>query len=92
MKAPTLVLTLTVLLLTAACGSQPKETGVESTPALVSEAAAPAPAPAAEGPQTDVQACEGKAAKDQCSYAEVKGTCVRGDDYSLKCKMKKARK
>lgn len=87
MKLQTLALALSALLVTAACSSTPKE---EAAPAPAPVAEAPAPAPTPEAPQNETQACEGKAAKDACSYGEVKGSCVRGNDNALKCMPKKA--
>lgn len=86
MKKQTLVLALTALFVAAACSSTPKE---EAAPAPTPVAEAPAPAPTPEAPQNETQACEGKAAKDACGYAEVKGSCVRGSDNALKCMAKK---
>jgi len=89
MKMKTLVLATTALFIAAACSSKPAAT--EAAPAPV-VAEAPAPAPTPEAPQNETQACEAKAAKDACSYAEVKGTCVRGSDNALKCMPKKSKK
>ena len=89
MKIQKLILALTAVAVVAACSSQPKE---EVAPTPVAESVAPTPAPTPEAPQNEVQACEGKAAKDACSYGEVKGSCVRGQDNALKCMPKKAKK
>jgi hypothetical protein len=96
MKIQMMFVAMTACLLVAACGSQPKETtSSESLPSPV-EATVPPPAPAAAAPATDVQACDGKAARDACSYTsekgEIKGTCVRSETYTLQCLPKKSRK
>jgi len=95
MKMQILFLALTSILIGTACSSSPKAETPAPAPAA-SEAPAPAPAPATETPKTDVQACEGKAAKDACSYTgdkgEVKGACVRNETYVLQCLPKKAKK
>lgn len=95
MKTQIMFLAMTAVLLGTACSSQPKEANTEPAPAPM-EAAAPAPAPVAEAPKTDIQACEGKGARDACSYTsesgEVKGTCVRSATYALQCLPKKAKK
>lgn len=95
MKTQILFLALTSLLIGTACSSTPKEETPAPAPAAA-EAPAPAPAPVTEAPKTDVQACEGKAARDACSYTadkgEVKGTCVRSETYALQCLPKKAKK
>lgn len=96
MKIQILSFAMAVALLGAGCSSQPKETTSEPTPAATEPAAAPAPAPATDSAQSDLQACEGKGARDACSYTldktEVKGTCVRSSDYSLHCLPKKPKK
>lgn len=92
MKMQTMAFALTALLFAAACSSQPKESTPTPAPAATEPAAVPAPAPTAEAPQTDIQACEGKGAKDPCEYGDVKGACVRGDNYVLKCLPKKGKK
>jgi hypothetical protein len=96
MKMSFLLFAMTTILLGTACSSQPKETATESTPAATTESPVPAPAPSNEGPISDVQACEGKGARDACSYTteagEIKGTCVRSETFSLHCLPKKPKK
>lgn len=88
-------LAIAALTLGTACSSQPKDAAPETTP-VATESAPPAPAPVTETAKGDVQACEGKAARDACSYTaekgEVKGTCVRSETFSLHCLPKKAKK
>jgi len=92
MKIKAVFSALTVLLIVMGCSSKPKETVPEPAPAPVTAA----PAPADESPKTDVQACEGKGAKDPCSYTtekgEVKGVCIRSEDQNLQCRPKKSKK
>lgn len=95
MRSNLTFLAMTALIMVIGCSSNPTETSTESTP-VPAATATPQPAPVAEAPKTDLQACEGKAAKDPCSYSsekgEVKGTCVRSETYSLQCLPKKSKK
>lgn len=95
MKLKVLCSAMIALLVLSACSSTPTESSSESAPVPVT-AAPPEPTPAAEAPKTDIQACEGKAAKDPCAYTsekgEVNGACVRSESYALKCAPKKSKK
>lgn len=93
MKKQMMFLAITAMLVGTACSSQPKEAAPEATPVATEPAP---PAPTNEVAKGDVQACEGKAARDACNYTsekgEVKGTCVRSETFSLHCLPKKAKK
>lgn len=97
MKTQYIFLAIAALVLGTACGSSgTKDQSAETAqaPAAVAAPATPAPTPAA--PSNDMQACEGKAAKDACSYTgdkgEVKGACVRTESQALQCQPKKSKK
>ena len=93
MKTSLVLMAMTALLLGTACGSKTKEADTVPAPVVSPE---PTPAPVAEGPKNDLQACEGKAAKDSCSYTsdkgEFKGVCTRSETQSLHCLPKKSKK
>jgi uncharacterized lipoprotein YajG len=96
MKTQLVLFALTAMLMNAGCSSQPKTEVAPAPAASAPETSVPAPAPSTEAPKTDVAACEGKAAKDACSYTgdkgEVKGVCVRNETYALQCQAKKGKK
>lgn len=95
MKLKVLFSAIIAFLVLSACSSTPTGANAESAP-VSAVAATSEPSPAAEAPKTELQACEGKAAKDPCSYTsekgEVSGTCVRSESYALKCIPKRSKK
>ena len=93
MKTQVLFLVMTSLLLGLGCSSQSKDASVEPAPVAVET---PTLVPVREEPKTDLQACDGKAAKDACGYTaeagEVKGSCVRSETLVLRCLPKRSKK
>ncbi|WP_413291336.1 hypothetical protein [Bdellovibrio sp. HCB337] len=96
MKTQFIFLAAAALILGTACGSSSKDQSAESAQAPAPVVAPAAPAPTPEAATTDMQACEGKAAKDPCTYTgdkgEVKGACVRTESQALQCQVKKSKK
>lgn len=96
MKLKNIFFPISILLLVAACSTQPTTSEAESTATPAATSMPETPAPVTETAKTDVEACVGKAAKDSCSYTadegEVNGTCVRSETHRLHCLPKKSKK